>query len=124
MTEFRPVVPNRACEAQILGAAVRLGLHDPPDAPPRRSIADQQGAEERAGGRRTGGAEHRTRHDGQAEVLGNHFSIESGTRNPVSAKNAGIRVSRKTDPICDPSSAIHRSRRNGSSCGSGGISWM
>ena len=42
----------------------------------------------------------------------------SGTKSPNSAKNAGIRVSRKTSAIFVPSSAVQRSRRNGSSCGS------
>ena len=77
----------------VIGAAIGLDLHDPADAAAGRVITDQPRPEQGAGRvlDRTGqpGAVRLAQEPGKSAVM------VSGTRNPKTAKKAGMRTSWK-----------------------------
>ncbi len=77
---------------QVLRAAVGLDLDDAPDPSPGLVVADEERAEQAAGGLGAVVREERPFEDAQAQRLGKRDWIDSGTRKPKIAKKAGMIV--------------------------------
>ena len=94
MTALRAVGPKRACEARSSSPDVRLELDDPADAAARRRRRGPGGR--RAGRGRLEAWEREESAIDDAQPTGSVLRWASGMNRPVSAKNPGMSVSRKS----------------------------